>query len=196
MGTAFKTQTRNMHSLPKLAYAYNALEPSISAQIMEIHHSKHHNTYVTNDTKKQIALQAALKFNGGGHLNHSLFWTNLSPASEAGGKFPSSGPLADAVKEQFGGLDGLKKEMTANALAIQGSGWTWLGYNSASKRLEVSSTANQDPLLSSTPLVGIDMWEHAYYLQYQNGKAAYLDNIWAVMNWGEAEKRMGGAGKL
>merc|ERR1711939_617719 len=180
MGTAFKTQTRNMHSLPKLAYAYNALEPSISAQIMEIHHSKHHNTYVTNlnkaesdlaaavqanDTKKQIALQAALKFNGGGHLNHSLFWTNLSPASEAGGKFPSSGPLADAVKEQFGGLEG-------------------------------SSTANQDPLLSSTPLVGIDMWEHAYYLQYQNGKAAYLDNIWAVMNWGEAEKRMGGAGKL
>merc|ERR1712230_161704 len=138
MGTAFKTQTRNMHSLPKLAYAYNALEPSISAQIMEIHHSKHHNTYVTNLNKAESDLAAA----------------------------------------------------------VQGTGWTWLGYNSASKRLEVSSTANQDPLLSSTPLVGIDMWEHAYYLQYQNGKAAYLDNIWAVMNWGEAEKRMGGAGKL
>ncbi|GAA5935397.1 hypothetical protein JCM1841_001944 [Sporobolomyces salmonicolor] len=191
--------------LPQLPYPYNALEPAISAQIMELHHSKHHATYVANfnkahediqaaaqaqDIKKQIALQAAIKFNGGGHINHSLFWQNLAPASSGGGQFPSSGPLAEQVKQDFGGLDGLKKAVNAAALGIQGSGWAWLGYNPTTKKLEAVATANQDPLLGYVPLVGIDMWEHAFYLDYKNVKQSYLDAIWGVINWKEAEARL------
>ncbi|GAA5937911.1 hypothetical protein JCM10213_001931 [Rhodosporidiobolus nylandii] len=192
-------------TLPKLAYAYDALQPAISAQIMELHHSKHHATYVANfnkavedlqaaaqaqDIKKQIALQAAIKFNGGGHINHSLFWENLAPTSNGGGAFPSSGPLHEQVQKDFGGLDGLKKAVNAAALGIQGSGWAWLGYNPTTKKLEAVSTANQDPLLGYVPLVGIDMWEHAFYLDYKNVKQSYLDAIWGVVNWKEAEKRL------
>ncbi|GAA6050971.1 hypothetical protein NBRC10513_000883 [Rhodotorula toruloides] len=191
--------------LPKLPFAYNALEPAISSQIMELHHSKHHATYVANfnkahediqaasqaqDIKKQIALQAAIKFNGGGHINHTLFWENLAPQSQGGGQFPSSGKLHDQVQQDFGGLDGLKKAVNAAALGIQGSGWAWLGYNPTTKKLEAVSTANQDPLLGYVPLVGIDMWEHAYYIDYKNVKASYLDNIWSVINWQTAEKRL------
>ncbi|CDR38116.1 RHTO0S03e03862g2_1 [Rhodotorula toruloides] len=191
--------------LPKLPFAYNALEPAISATIMELHHSKHHATYVANfnkahediqaasqaqDIKKQIALQAAIKFNGGGHINHTLFWENLAPQSQGGGQFPSSGKLHDQVQQDFGGLDGLKKAVNAAALGIQGSGWAWLGYNPTTKKLEAVSTANQDPLLGYVPLVGIDMWEHAYYIDYKNVKASYLDNIWSVINWQTAEKRL------
>ncbi|GAA5975762.1 hypothetical protein JCM10908_005273 [Rhodotorula pacifica] len=191
--------------LPQLAYPYNALEPAISGQIMELHHSKHHQTYVTNlnkaqedfaaatqaqDIKKQIALQAALKFNGGGHINHTLFWENLAPSSSGGGQFPSSGKLHDQVQQDFGGLDGLKKAVNTAALGIQGSGWAWLGYNPQTKKLETVTTANQDPLLGYVPVIGIDMWEHAYYLDYKNVKATYLDNIWSVINWKKAEERL------
>ncbi|BGP54332.1 Superoxide dismutase [Mn], mitochondrial [Rhodotorula sphaerocarpa] len=191
--------------LPQLAYPYNALEPAISGAIMELHHSKHHQTYVTNlnkaqedfsaatqaqDIKKQISLQAALKFNGGGHINHTLFWENLAPQSSGGGQFPSSGKLADQVQQDFGGLDGLKKAVNTAALGIQGSGWAWLGYNPQTKKLETVTTANQDPLLGYVPIVGIDMWEHAYYLDYKNVKATYLDNIWSVINWKKAEERL------
>ncbi|TNY22771.1 manganese superoxide dismutase [Rhodotorula diobovata] len=198
--------------LPQLPYAYNALEPHVSATIMArrrfspllLHHSKHHATYVANfnkatedlqaatqaqDIRKQIALQAAIKFNGGGHINHSLFWENLAPSSNGGGKFPSSGPLADQVQKDFGGLDGLKKAVNAAALGIQGSGWAWLGYNPTSKKLEAVATANQDPLLGYVPLVGIDMWEHAFYLDYKNVKQSYLDAIWNVINWETAAER-------
>ncbi|BGP23474.1 hypothetical protein Rt10032_c02g0788 [Rhodotorula toruloides] len=194
--------------LPQLPYPYNALEPHV-----ELHHSKHHATYVANfnkahediqaasqaqDIKKQIALQAAIKFNGGGHINHTLFWENLAPQSQGGGQFPSSGKLHDQVQQDFGGLDGLKKAVNAAALGIQGSGWAWLGYNPTTKKLEAVSTANQDPLLGYVPLVGIDMWEHAYYIDYasrpflfhKNVKASYLDNIWSVINWQTAEKRL------
>ncbi|GAA5929082.1 superoxide dismutase SOD2 [Sporobolomyces koalae] len=192
-------------TLPKLPYAYDALQPAISAQIMELHHSKHHAAYVTNfnkasedlsaaiqaqDVKKSIALQAAIKFNGGGHINHSLFWENLAPTSNGGGQFPSSGPLADLVNKDFGGLDGLKKAVNTAALGIQGSGWAWLGYNPTTKKLEAVATANQDPLLGYVPLVGIDMWEHAFYLDYKNVKQSYLDAIWGVINWKEAEARL------
>merc|ERR1711939_1068350 len=141
------------------------------------------------DIRKQIALQAAIKFNGGGHINHSLFWENLAPSSNGGGKFPSSGPLADQVQKDFGGLDGLKKAVNAAALGIQGSGWAWLGYNPTSKKLEAVATANQDPLLGYVPLVGIDMWEHAFYLDYKNVKQSYLDAIWNVINWETAAER-------
>ncbi|GAA5886160.1 hypothetical protein JCM16303_000070 [Sporobolomyces ruberrimus] len=192
-------------TLPQLPYAYDALQPAISATIMELHHSKHHATYVANfnkaseelsaaiqaqDVKKSIALQSAIKFNGGGHINHSLFWENLAPTSAGGGQFPSSGPLADQVNKDFGGLDGLKKAVNTAALGIQGSGWAWLGYNPTTKKLEAVATANQDPLLGYVPLVGIDMWEHAFYLDYKNVKPSYLDAIWGVINWKEAEARL------
>jgi len=197
---AFATRARMQHTLPALPYDYNALEPHISEKIMNLHHSKHHQTYVnglntaeesfakTSDPKEKIKLTSALKFNGGGHINHSLFWKNLAPVSEGGGKL-SSGPLKDAIDRDFGGLEQLKKTMNAQTAAIQGSGWGWLGYNSATKKLEIVTTANQDPLLTHVPIVGIDIWEHAFYLQYLNVKPDYLNAIWNVINFKEAEQR-------
>ncbi|KAI5478136.1 manganese and iron superoxide dismutase [Pseudohyphozyma bogoriensis] len=178
---------------------------TVSEQIMTLHHTKHHQTYITNlnaatenysaavqaaDVKKQIALQSAIKFNGGGHINHSLFWENLAPIKEGGGAFPESGPLADAVKAAFGSVEELKKAADAAALGIQGSGWAWIVYNPTTKLVEVISTSNQDPVTNATVLVGIDMWEHAFYLDYQNVKPNYLKAIWTVINWKEAERRL------
>ncbi|KAH7907584.1 manganese-superoxide dismutase precursor [Hygrophoropsis aurantiaca] len=192
------------HTLPDLPYAYDALEPFISRQIMELHHKKHHQTYVTalnaaeinysktSTPKERIALQAALRFNGGGHINHSLFWKNLAPASSEGkgnGGLLKEGPLQKAIVETFGGLDQLKKEFNATTAAIQGSGWGWLGLNPSTKRLEITTTANQDPLLTHIPIIGVDIWEHAFYLQYLNVKVDYLAAIWSVINFEEAEKR-------
>jgi len=194
------------HTLPDLPYAYNALEPYISEQIMTLHHKKHHQTYVnglnatenafatTPSPKERIALLAALKFNGGGHINHSLFWKNLAPANQGGGRL-QPGPLADAINRDFGSLDNLKKEFNAQTAAIQGSGWGWVGYNSKTKKLEFVPTANQDPLLSHTPIIGVDIWEHAFYLQYQNVKVDYLNAIWNVINFREAEERYIAASK-
>lgn len=191
------------HTLPDLPYAYDALEPAISKEIMELHHSKHHAAYVNglnaaeeslriaanaSDIMKQIQLQAAIKFNGGGHLNHSLFWKNLQPKSSGGGEMVN-GLFSQAVQKDFGSLEQLKSSMNASALAIQGSGWAWLGYDTKSKKLVISNTGNQDPLTPQIPILGIDMWEHAFYLQHQNRKSDYLDNIWKVMNFTEAEKR-------
>ncbi|KAG6878016.1 hypothetical protein C0993_000797 [Termitomyces sp. T159_Od127] len=192
------------HVLPDLPYPYDALEPYISRQIMELHHKKHHQTYVNalnaaeaayakaSTPKERIALQAALKFNGGGHINHSLFWKNLAPAAEKnglGGAF-KDGPLKTAIEAAFGSLDNFKKEFNAATLGIQGSGWGWLGYNKSTKRLEIATTANQDPLLHLVPIIGVDIWEHAFYLQYLNVKADYLNAIWSVINFEEAEKRL------
>jgi Fe-Mn family superoxide dismutase len=199
------TAVRGKHTLPDLPYAYDALEPSISKTIMTLHHDKHHATYVaglnaaeeklaglqsSQDVKGQIALQAALKFNGGGHINHSLFWKNLAPTGSNQTQVPTSGALADQVKKDFGSFDKLIEQMNTKTAAIQGSGWGWLGYNQTSKVLEVVTTANQDPLLTHVPLIGIDIWEHAFYLDYQNVKVEYLKNIWKVINWEEAEKRL------
>ncbi|BEI85146.1 hypothetical protein CcaverHIS002_0505470 [Cutaneotrichosporon cavernicola] len=199
---------RSKHTLPDLPYAYDALEPSISKTIMTLHHDKHHATYVnglnaaeeklaglqaSQDVKGQIALQAALKFNGGGHINHSLFWNNLAPTGSAETQVPTSGVLADQVKKDFGSFDKLIEEVNAKTAGIQGSGWGWLGYNPSSKVLEVVTTANQDPLLTHVPIIGIDIWEHAFYLDYQNVKPEYLKNIWKVVNWAEAEKRLAAA---
>ncbi|KAF8905689.1 manganese superoxide dismutase [Mucidula mucida] len=192
------------NTLPPLPYAYDALEPYISKQIMTLHHTKHHQTYVnalnaaeaayakSSTPKERIALQAALKFNGGGHINHSLFWKNLAPASSeskgTGGTL-QDGPLKDAITATFGSLDNLKKEFNAATAGIQGSGWGWLGLNPANKRLEIVTTANQDPLLSHVPIIGVDIWEHAFYLQYLNVKVDYLNAIWNVINFQEAEAR-------
>ncbi|KAJ7711881.1 manganese superoxide dismutase [Mycena metata] len=192
------------NTLPDLPYAYDALEPYISQQIMTLHHTKHHQTYVNalnaaeasyakaSTPKERIALQAALKFNGGGHINHSLFWKNLAPSSSKGGHggVLKDGPLKKAIDEQFGSLDNLKKEFNAATLGIQGSGWGWLGWNPTTKRLEIATTPNQDPLLHLVPLIGVDIWEHAFYLQYLNVKPDYLNAIWNVINFDEAEKRL------
>ncbi|KAJ7084619.1 manganese superoxide dismutase [Mycena belliarum] len=198
------------NTLPDLPYAYDALEPYISKQIMELHHKKHHQTYVNalnaaeasyakaSTPKERIALQAALKFNGGGHINHSLFWKNLAPSAEKGGNggVLKDGPLKEAIAASFGSLDNLKKEFNAATLGIQGSGWGWLGLNPTTKRLEIATTPNQDPLLALVPLIGVDIWEHAFYLQYLNVKADYLNAIWSVINFDEAEKRLLEVSKL
>ncbi|KAI6114104.1 manganese superoxide dismutase [Pisolithus sp. B1] len=181
------------HTLPPLPYAYDALEPHISRQIMELHHTKHHQTYVNalnaaeiayakaSTPKERIALQAALRFNGGGHINHSLFWENLAPASANGGVL-RDGPLREAIVP-------FQNTFNTTTAGIQGSGWGWLGLNPSSKRLEIVTTANQDPLLSHVPIIGVDIWEHAFYLQYLNVKANYLKAIWNVINFEEAERR-------
>ncbi|KAF8647251.1 hypothetical protein AX16_006819 [Volvariella volvacea WC 439] len=198
------------HTLPDLPYDYNALEPFISEQIMTLHHKKHHQTYVNalnaaeeayaraSTPKERIALQAALKFNGGGHINHSLFWKNLAPSSSKGGNggVLKDGPLKDAIIRAFGSVEAFKKEFNTTTAAIQGSGWGWLGLNPSTKVLEIVTTANQDPLLTHIPIIGVDIWEHAFYLQYLNVKADYLNAIWNVINFDEAEKRFTGESKL
>jgi len=196
--------SRLKHTLPDLKYDFNALEPVISAEIMTLHHSKHHQTYVNNlnvaeeklgealaknDTSAVIALQPALKFNGGGHINHSIFWENLSPN---GGGEPT-GDLMAAIKKDFGSFDAMKKELSASTVAVQGSGWGWLGYNKQTGRLQVATCANQDPLQATTgliPLFGIDVWEHAYYLQYKNVRPDYVTAIFNVANWEDVAKRL------
>ncbi|KAL0569586.1 hypothetical protein V5O48_012374 [Marasmius crinis-equi] len=197
-------------SLPSLDYPYDALEPFISQEIMTLHHTKHHQTYVNalnaaeeayakaSSPKERIALQAALKFNGGGHINHSLFWKNLAPSSQKGGSggVLNDGALKKAIDETFGSLDNLKKEFNTTTAGIQGSGWGWLGVNPKTRRLEIATTANQDPLLTLVPVIGVDIWEHAFYLQYKNVKVDYLNAIWNVINFEEAEKRFREAAKL
>ncbi|KAK0548826.1 hypothetical protein OC846_004338 [Tilletia horrida] len=191
------------HSLPKLDYPYNGLEPAISEEIMTLHHTKHHQTYINNlnaaekayaqavsstDVKKQIELQSAIKFNGGGHINHSLFWKNLAPASSGGGSL-EDGPLKQAIDRDFGSLDKLKTYFNGQAATIQGSGWAWLGFSPVTQKLEVVLTKDQDPLITHAPIIGVDAWEHAYYLQYKNVKVDYFKNIWSVINFKEAESR-------
>nr|AWT97555.1 manganese superoxide dismutase [Eurytemora pacifica] len=196
-----------MHQLPDLPYDYNALEPVISAEIMQIHHSKHHATYVANlnvveeklsdavaknDESAVIGLHGALKFNGGGHLNHSIFWQNLCP----GGSGEPTGELADAIIRDFGSIQAMKDKLSASTVAVQGSGWGWLGYNKAGGKLEIATCANQDPLEATTglvPLFGIDVWEHAYYLQYKNVRPDYVKAIYQIANWNDVAARLAAA---
>ncbi|RWS24769.1 Superoxide dismutase [Mn]-like protein [Leptotrombidium deliense] len=196
---------RTKWTLPDLPYDYGALEPIISADIMKLHHSKHHAAYVTNlniaaekleEAKSKncassiIALEPALKFNGGGHINHSIFWQNLCPKSQSG---QPEGDLLKEINTAFGSLETLKKDMSAAAVGVQGSGWAWLGYNAKCKRLEVKTCPNQDPLEATTgliPLFGIDVWEHAYYLQYKNVRPDYVKAIWEVANWKDIAQRL------
>ncbi|KAF9973309.1 Superoxide dismutase [Mn], mitochondrial [Actinomortierella ambigua] len=196
---------RYKHTLPPLPYAYNALEPYISKEIMEIHHTKHHQTYVNNlnaaeeqlgqayqsrDVDQEIALQSAIKFNGGGHINHTLFWENMAPKPQGGGE--PKGELKAEIEKTWGSFAAFKDKFNAKSAAVQGSGWGWLAYNKEAKKLEIATTQNQDPLKPTTgliPLVGVDVWEHAYYLQYKNVRPDYLKAIWEVINWETAEKR-------
>lgn len=193
------------YQLPDLPYDYNALEPVISAEIMELHYKKHHNAYVTNlnaalekyheaeskkDLAAMVALQAAIKFNGGGHINHSIFWTILTPMNKAQ-PAPSKGAFAEMIHRDFGSFDSFKEKFSAAAVGIQGSGWGWLGYNKNLKKLEIASCPNQDPLstLGLIPLLGIDVWEHAYYLQYKNVRADYVKAVWQIFHWKKIEER-------
>ena len=189
------------HELTKLPYSYDALEPHIDAKTMEIHHTKHHQGYVTklNDAIKGTDLEnksleeilgsvsehsTAVRNNGGGHYNHDLFWKVL--ARNAGGT--PSGELADAINKAFGSFDEFKEKFAAAAATRFGSGWTWLIVNKEGE-LEVTSTPNQDnPLMDvadvqGTPILGIDVWEHAYYLNYQNRRPDYVSAFWNVVNW-------------
>lgn len=167
--------------LPDMPYDYGALEPFLSGEIMRLHHTKHHAAYVNNlnaalekyekatatgNVSEMIALQGAIRFNGGGHINHAIFWENLAPPSAGGGGEPT-GELKAAIDARWGSFAAFKAAMNAAGASVQGSGWAWLGYSKAAGRLEIATCANQDPLVLSglTPLLGIDVWEHAYYLQ-------------------------------
>ena len=197
--------------LPKLDYAYTALEPHIDARTMEIHHSKHHQAYVTNlnaaiagtenegkSLEELLAnvskLSPAVRNNGGGHYNHSLFWTILSPT---GGGEPT-GAIGDAIKATFGSYDKFKEEFTKAATTRFGSGWAWLCVK-ADKALCVCSSPNQDnPLMDisecpGTPVLGLDVWEHAYYLHYQNRRPDYISAFYNLINWEEVNKRYAAA---
>lgn len=192
--------------LPALPYAHDALEPWIDKQTMEIHHGKHHQAYVDNLNKavagtenenkaldeilKNVgSLPAAIRNNGGGHWNHTFFWDTLAP--HAGGT--PTGALGDAINSTFGSFDALKEKVNAAGAGRFGSGWAWLILNNG--KLEVTSTPNQDnPLMDvaevkGIPLLGIDVWEHAYYLKYQNRRPEYLGNIWNVINWAKVSER-------
>ncbi|MEK7440096.1 MAG: superoxide dismutase [Chloroflexota bacterium] len=203
------------HELPALPYAHDALEPHIDKQTMEIHHGKHHAAYVTNlnkalesdpalqsksaeDLIKDLnavpeAIRGAVRNNGGGHVNHSMFWNSMK---QGGGGAPG-GALGEAITKAFGSFDDFKTKFNAAGVGRFGSGWAWLVFNNGA--LEIVSTANQDnPTMGKaiagcegTPLLGVDVWEHAYYLKYQNRRADYLAAIWNVVDWDAVAKRYG-----
>ncbi|KAK7723609.1 Superoxide dismutase [Mn], mitochondrial [Botryosphaeria dothidea] len=202
VGTSF---VRTKATLPDLAYDYGALEPAVSGKIMELHHKNHHNTYVTSynnfseqlaeakakdDIAAQIALQPLINFHGGGHINHTLFWENLAPKSQGGGE-PPSGALSKKINESYGSLDAFKEKFNTALAGIQGSGWAWLVQDVQTGNVGIKTYQNQDPVVGQfRPILGVDAWEHAYYLQYQNRKAEYFKAIWEVINWKAAEKRL------
>ncbi|HEY7192185.1 MAG TPA: superoxide dismutase [Gemmatimonadales bacterium] len=208
------TATEARHTLPKLPYDFAALEPHIDAQTMQIHHDKHHQAYITNlnnaiNKHPELAtksvedllrginsipedIRTAVRNHGGGHHNHALFWTIMAPAGQGGGGEPS-GALADAIKRTFGEFAKFK-ELFSNAATGQfGSGWAWLTV--ANGKLEVAGRPNQDsPLMDNkVPVLGLDVWEHAYYLKYQNRRPDYVTAWWNVVNWEEVGRRYAGA---
>lgn len=194
--------------LPALPYAMEALQPVISKDIMELHHGKHHAAYVTNynaaldkyaaleekgDTAGMIALHPALRFNGGGHINHSIFWKNLAPPGK-GGK--PEGELLNALNARWGSVQGFKQDLTNRAAGVQGSGWVWLSWDPSAKQCTLVTCANQDPCSTTgtVPLFGIDLWEHSYYLQYKNLRPKYVETVLAeCVNWNDVAQRLDAA---
>ncbi len=195
-------------TVPELKYSLDALEPHIDAETMRIHHDKHHAAYVANLNKaiegtdyaawnlealvrdwKELpsSIQTAVRNNGGGHYNHGFFWESIAP--NAGGK--PSGALAAAMEKELGGFDAFKAEFSKAAMGRFGSGWAWLSFDGKSRKLVIGSTANQDSPMAEglTPLLGVDVWEHAYYLKYQNRRADYLEAFFNVIDWGKVEER-------
>ncbi len=192
----------SVYALPELPYDYAALEPYISGEIMELHHSKHHNAYVTgiNTAVDQLAearekesfgslstLEKNLAFHLGGHVNHSVFWPNMSPD---GGDKPT-GELAAAIEEFFGGFDAFRAHFQANALGVQGSGWSVLTWDSLAQRPYIIQHFDHqgNVPICMTPLLMLDMWEHTYYLQYKNDKATFVQQWWNVVNWADVQRR-------
>lgn len=199
-------EEKGEHALPPLKYDYTGLEPYICGMIMEIHHTKHHQGYINNlkaavaklneaqasgDIAACNALVPALKFNGGGHLNHTIFWTNMAPNSS--GKAPEpSGDLLQAINERFGSYQAFKDQFSAASVAVKGSGWGWLGYCPTNNKLDIATCQNQDPLQLThglVPLLGLDVWEHAYYLQYKNLRPDYVKAFFNVINWDNVAER-------
>ena len=205
-------------TLPQLPYAFDALEPHIDAQTMQIHHGKHHQTYVTNlnaalekapelqnQSIEQLlanvgsapeAVRGAIRNNGGGHWNHSAFWRMMAPPAEGGGAQPS-GAVLQAIEQSLGGFDKFKEQWAAAAAGRFGSGWVWLVRSG--DKLQITSSPNQDnPIMDGTRpediLLGLDVWEHAYYLKYQNRRPDYMAAWWNVVNWAEVGKRFDHAG--
>ena len=192
-----------VYELPDLPYAYDALEPHISAEIMELHHDKHHANYVKGanaalealeaerngdaDADKIRALSKNLAFNLGGHTNHSIFWKNMAP--NAGGT--PTGEIAEAIDRDFGSFEGFKKQFSAVANGLQGSGWAVAGYDHIAGRLIIQQMTDQQGNISVdfTPVLMLDMWEHAFYLQYKNVKADYIEAWWNVVNWDDVNER-------
>jgi len=197
--------------LPKMPYAYDALEPHIDAKTMEIHHTKHHQAYTTklnaalekcssDIQNKDIVdilsdlnqvpqeLKSAINFNGGGYDNHKLFWNNMKPN---GGGEPG-GAVADAINASFGNFADFKEKFSSTTAVIQGSGWGWLVYNPSSSKVEYVAMSNQDSPRTKglVPLLGLDVWEHAYYLNYQNKRPDYIAAWWNVVNWEEVDNRL------
>ena len=201
-------QTLTTHTLPPLPYSFDALEPHIDSKTMEIHHGKHHQAYITNlnaalekhpelqsksieDLLKGINsvpddIRTAVRNNGGGHANHTMFWQIMGP--KAGG--PPTGAIADAINKSFGAFDKFKEEVNKAGVGRFGSGWAWVLEQGG--KLVIESTANQDsPLMEGKKIVfGVDVWEHAYYLKYQNRRPDYLNAWWNVVNWAEINKRL------
>lgn len=193
------------YKLPKLPYGFNELEPVISEEILQVHYNKHHAGYVNNlneaerklreaeakgDLVQQIVIDGLIKFNGGGHVNHSLYWENLAPQGKGGGEL-RDGELRSLINETFGSLDHLIEIMTPMCNGVQGSGWGWLGYCTVCKQLRPFTTENHDLLITkgAMPILCIDVWEHAYYLQYKNLRSDYVKAIWSIINWNVVEQR-------
>ncbi len=203
-------EERYPFSLPPLPYPPDALQAAIDAQTMEIHHGRHHQGYVTNLNRAleghpdlhgrtlvelvagweslPESVRTAVRNHGGGHLNHALFWTSLSP--QGGGE--PTGPLAQAIRDRFGSFQTFREQFSAAAASVFGSGWGWL-VRTPSGRLEIVTTPNQDNPITqgNIPLLGLDVWEHAYYLRYQNRRADYIQAFWNVVNWGDVAQRLG-----
>ncbi|MFZ9870538.1 MAG: superoxide dismutase [Candidatus Kapaibacteriota bacterium] len=194
------------HTLPDLPYPYEALEPFIDAQTMRLHHSKHHAGYVKGLNAAEAALAAArtsgdyslvqhwsrqAAFNGGGHWLHSMFWKVMAPAGNGRGGLPT-GDLEALIKESFGSVQAFQAQFSAAAGAVEGSGWGLLHYRSEDQRLIILQAENQQKLTpwGSTPILGVDVWEHAYYLKYQNQRAEYIKNWWNVVNWKQVESNL------
>ncbi len=204
------------YELPPVPYSYDSLEPHIDARTMEIHHTKHHQTYtdklnaalekcppeiqekdileiLSNIQSVPADQRGAINFNGGGFDNHRIFWNNMKPK---GGGEPS-GALADAIKSSFGSFSDFKEKFSSNTVVIQGSGWGWLVYNPSTKKVEYKAMPNQTSPRTEglVPLLGCDVWEHAYYLKYQNKRPDYVSAWWNTVNWDDVAKRLGEANK-
>ena len=201
--------------LPKLNYEYTDLAPVLSKELVEIHHAKHHQTYITNynnllptleeavqkgDTEKIISLGSALKFNGGSHINHSIYWTNLAPTKNGGGQVPDKNSgLRQQIEKTWGSIEKFQEVFTNNTIAIQGSGWGWLIYDKNTNSLIYKELPNQDPVCmfnGLVPLLTFDVWEHAYYIDYKNVRASYVKDLWKIVNWKNIEERFENARKI